>query len=254
MNRKLLDVLMAVLLIAGVVCTMEFGLPKAAEAAADLNAVNGTSDASDGAGGGGTGAGNGGANAVRTVVIDPGHGGIDPGKVGAGGTLEKDINLEISLRLKECLLEQGYNVVMTREDGEGLYDENDVNKKAADMKRRCGIIEESSADITVSIHQNSYTEPNVSGAQVFYYKHSSQGRKLAEIFQERLRDRLDKENRRQCKTNDNYYMLVHTPCPTVIVECGFLSCPEEEKKLSDGEYQQLIAEALTEGVNLYFEE
>lgn len=229
MNRKVLDVFMAVMLIAGVVCTMEFGLPKAAETT---------------------------GNAVPepiTVAIDPGHGGIDPGKVGVNGSLEKDVNLAISFKLKECLTEKGYNVVMTREDGEGLYSETDVNKKAADMNKRCELIEKSGAELTVSIHQNSYPEPSVSGAQVFYYKHSAQGKKLAEILQEQLKEKLDKDNRRMCKSNDNYYMLIHTPCPTVIVECGFLSCPAEETKLSDEEYQQKIAEAITAGIEQYFE-
>ncbi|MBD5158154.1 MAG: N-acetylmuramoyl-L-alanine amidase [Butyrivibrio sp.] len=229
MNRKVLDVFMAAILIAGVVCTMEFGLPKAAETTGTVKPE------------------------PKTVVIDPGHGGIDPGKVGVNGSIEKDINLEISLKLKECLIAKGYEVVVTREDGGGLYSETDVNKKAADMNKRCEIIEKAGADIAVSIHQNSYTEPDVSGAQVFYYKHSAQGQKLAEILQEQLKDKLDKDNHRACKSNDNYYMLVHTPCPTVIVECGFLSCPSEEAKLADEAYQQMIAEALTAGIEEYFE-
>ncbi|MCM1308305.1 MAG: N-acetylmuramoyl-L-alanine amidase [Butyrivibrio sp.] len=229
MNRKALDVFMAVLLIAGVVCTMEFGLPKAAK-------TSGTAE-----------------REPKTVAIDPGHGGIDPGKVGVSGSVEKDINLSISLKLKECLLARGYEVALTREDGEGLYSESDVNKKAADMRKRCEIIEKAGADLAVSIHQNSYTEPDVSGAQVFYYKHSAQGKKLAEILQERLKERLDNDNSRACKSNDNYYMLIHTPCPTVIVECGFLSCPEEEAKLADEAYQQAVAEALADGIDAYFE-
>lgn len=228
MNRKVLDILMAVLFIAGVVCTMEFGLPKAVEA---------TGDASAG---------------PVMVAIDPGHGGIDPGKVGVDGALEKDVNLSISYKLRDCLIAEGYEVVMTREDGDGLYADDDVNKKAADLKKRCEIIGDAAADITVSIHQNSYTDPDVSGAQVFYYKHSAQGEKLAAILQEELREKLDADNRRVSKANDNYYMLIHTPCPTVIVECGFLSCPAEEAKLIDEAYQQQIAEALTAGLNEYF--
>lgn len=228
MNRKALDVFMAGMFLAGVICTMEFGLQKAAQTTAAVSPE------------------------PKTVVIDPGHGGIDPGKVGARGSLEKDLNLAISLKLQDCLLEKGYRVVLTREDGEGLYTENDVNKKAADMSRRCEIIEKAAADITVSIHQNSYTEAEVKGAQVFYYKHSAQGKKLAGILQEQLKETLDKDNHRACKSNDNYYMLIHTPCPTVIVECGFLSCPAEEAKLLDEAYQQSIAEALTAGIELYF--
>lgn len=102
----------------------------------------------------------------------PGHGGNDPGKVGVDKSLEKDINLAITLKLKEYLEQSDVKVILTREDDRGLYTEKDHSKKAADMKKRCQIIEAAKPEIVVSIHQNSYHEESVSGGQVFYYKGS----------------------------------------------------------------------------------
>ena len=119
-----------------------------------------------------------------TVVIDAGHGGNDPGKVGVNGALEKDINLAIALKLEKNLKEQGINVVMTRTEDKGLYEEDDTNKKVRDMKNRLAIIEAARPVITVSIHQNSYPDASVSGVQVFYYKNSEKSKKAAEIMQQ----------------------------------------------------------------------
>jgi N-acetylmuramoyl-L-alanine amidase len=111
-------------------------------------------------------------------VIDPGHGGVDPGMLGVNDTVEKEINLAIAYRLKEKLEEQGIMVVLTRTTDDGLYAESDSNKKIADMKKRCSIISENKADIVLSIHQNSFSDSAVCGAQVFYYKHSEKGSAL----------------------------------------------------------------------------
>ncbi|MCD7836692.1 MAG: N-acetylmuramoyl-L-alanine amidase, partial [Lachnospiraceae bacterium] len=135
------------------------------------------------------------------VVIDAGHGGDDPGKVGVGNVLEKDINLEIALILKKYLEADGVEVVMTREDSEGLYDETATNKKVQDMKRRIEIIDETAPDLAVSIHQNSYPEEYVHGAQVFYYTGSKPGEQLAELIQAQLIEKVDTENRRVIKAN-----------------------------------------------------
>ena len=119
---------------------------------------------------------------AKTVAIDSGHGGIDPGKISADGILEKDVNLAIASKLKILLEQSGITVIMTRADDNGLYQESDSNKKAADMKKRCSIINGSKADIAVSIHQNSYVGEASKGAQVFYYKQSEEGKKLAGII------------------------------------------------------------------------
>ena len=121
---------------------------------------------------------------AKTVAIDSGHGGIDPGKISADGILEKDVNLAIASKLKILLEQSGITVIMTRADDNGLYQESDSNKKAADMKKRCSIINGSKADIAVSIHQNSYVGEASKGAQVFYYKQSEEGKKLAGLIKE----------------------------------------------------------------------
>lgn len=188
---------------------------------------------------------------VFRVVIDAGHGGIDPGKVGINGAEEKDINLEIALLVKQYLELQDVEVIMTRETEEGLYDANADNKKVQDMKRRIEIIDEKDPALTVSIHQNSYPEEYVKGAQVFYYTGSTEGQRLAELLQDSLVERLDSENHRQIKANDSYYLLKKTASPIVIVECGFLSNGEEAQKLCDKSYQQRVAWAVHVGILQY---
>lgn len=183
-----------------------------------------------------------------TVVIDPGHGGVDPGMLGVDNTIEKEINLTISYILKEKLESLGITVILTRENDEGLYSENDKNKKIADMKKRCQIIEESKADLVVSIHQNSFSDSSVSGAQVFYYTHSEEGKRLAQCIQDSIRINVDDTNTRKIKANDSYYMLIHTPCPAVIVECGFITNYDEARLLTDADYQQKIADAIAQGM------
>ncbi|MCD8119655.1 MAG: N-acetylmuramoyl-L-alanine amidase [Lachnospiraceae bacterium] len=194
-----------------------------------------------------------GALAGRVIVIDPGHGGIDPGKVGVHDELEKDINLSIARKVVSLLEETGATVVCTRTDDGGLYAESDSNKKLADLKARCELIAETEPDIAVSIHQNSYTDASVSGAQVFYYEGSENGEKLASAIQNALVAFADPENRRQVKSDNSYYILLHSVCPTVIVECGFLSNDAEATKLGTEEYQILVAEAIVRGIAMYFD-
>lgn len=187
----------------------------------------------------------------RVVAIDVGHGGTDPGKVGIDGSLEKDLNLEIALRLKTYLEMADVDVVMTRETDVGLYQDSDSKKKAADMKRRSEILSESGADLAVSIHQNSYHEENVSGGQVFYYQDSENGKRLAEILQKRFDYVLGEENRRKAKANGNYYLLLHVRCPIVIVECGFLTNRREAALLKQDDYQDRLAWTLHLGILEY---
>lgn len=184
------------------------------------------------------------------IVIDAGHGGADPGKVGINDELEKDINLKIAVLLKQFLQTEGIEVVMTREDDRGLYDEDASNKKVQDMKRRLEIIEESDPVLVVSIHQNSYHEEGVKGAQVFYYSTSDKSRQLADILQLQLK-KLDPENRREAKGNDSYFLLKKTAKPIVIVECGFLSNREEAEKLSSPLYQERMAFNIYMGIMQY---
>lgn len=185
------------------------------------------------------------------VVIDAGHGGNDPGKVGVDGSLEKNINLQIAMRLKDYLEQSDVQVVMTREEDTGLYTSDDTKKKMADMQNRCKLINEAKPELVVSIHQNSYHEEGVSGGQVFYYKDSVQGKKLAEILQKRFTYVLGDANRRQAKANGNYYLLLHVKSPIVIAECGFLSNRKEAMLLQQEEYQDKLAWTLHMGIMEY---
>lgn len=186
-----------------------------------------------------------------TVVIDAGHGGNDPGKVGVNGALEKDINLAIALKLEKDLTEQGINVVMTRTEDKGLYEEGDSNKKVRDMKNRLAIIEGARPVITVSIHQNSYPDASVSGVQVFYYKNSEKSKAAAEIMQEQMISTLKPKKERVAKDNSSYYLLKKTSVPIIIVECAFMSNPTEAELLTTEEYQEKVAWAVYMGIMQY---
>lgn len=186
-----------------------------------------------------------------TIVVDPGHGGRDPGKVGVNGALEKDINLGIALKLKDILEQNDINVIMTRTEDVGLYEETDSNKKRADLNKRIEIINSSNALFAVSIHQNSFTLESVKGAQVFYHTQSEEGKKLATIIQEQIKGYIKDGNHRNPKSDSNYYLLKHTTCPLVIVECGYLSNRTEAALLVDEEYQKKMAWAIHLGIMEY---
>ena len=188
------------------------------------------------------------------VVLDAGHGGSDPGKIGVSGTKEKDINRSITCKTKALLEKNGITVILTRETDQGLSDASAKNKKLSDLEERCRIINESGAAFAVSIHQNSYSDPSVRGSQVFYYKSSAEGKKLAEALQTVFNDTISREKNRRIKENTSYYLLIHVKCPIVIAECGFLSNPDEEQKLSDEAYQDQVAEALAKGILEYLGE
>lgn len=185
------------------------------------------------------------------IVVDAGHGGADPGKVGINKAEEQDVNLKVAKKLKTLLEADGIEVIMTRTDKNGLYEESANNKKVEDMRKRCEIIEKAKPVFTISIHQNSYPEEYVKGAQVFYYGESAEGKKLAEVLQETLIEQLDPTNHRQAKANGSYYLLKKTSSPTVIVECGFLSNAQEASLLITKEYQKKVAEAVHTGVLQY---
>lgn len=191
----------------------------------------------------------------KIILIDPGHGGIDGGAETKRGTVEKNINLSISLKLRDRLKNMGYNVIMTREEDKGLYTEDgSINKKKIqDLNNRCKIKRESNCDIFISIHQNFFTESYYHGAQVWYSK-SEDSEKLAHIIQENLREDLDKKNKRIEKSAGNSYKILRCYCntPSVIVECGFLTNNEEEKKLINDEYQNKIADSLVKSIQEYF--
>ncbi|MBQ6554168.1 MAG: N-acetylmuramoyl-L-alanine amidase [Firmicutes bacterium] len=183
----------------------------------------------------------------KHIVLDAGHGGFDPGKVAENGIEEKAINLEI-MKLLQGYLEQGGAVVsITRAEDEALGD-----RKNADLKNRMLIVKESKPDLFVSIHQNSYPSPEVKGAQVFYYKESENGKRLAADIQKRLKQSAIADNNRSAKPNGSYYILKNNNIPSVIVECGFLSNPTENAALNTPEYRKKTAWAIYMGIMDYF--
>lgn len=184
---------------------------------------------------------------TKTIVIDPGHGGWDPGKT-AGGIRESDINLKIALKLKRLIEGSGGYAILTRYNNNALG-----NTKSIDMKERMEITKKNNADVFISIHLNSFPQSKYFGAQTFYYSGSKSGKILAEAIQGQLIKILDRGNKRQAATSDSYYVLKNTVVPAVIVECGFMSNPEEYKLLQDDEYQEKIAWAIYLGINIYFD-
>lgn len=182
------------------------------------------------------------------------HGGNDPGKVGVDNVLEKDVNLAIALKLKPLFENKKIQVVLTRDKDSALASSAATNKKVEDMQKRVKLIADSDAVLTISIHQNSYPDASVAGPQVFYYSQSAAGKELAETMQQSLNSELSPASPRSIKSNDNYYMLKKTPTPTIIVECGFLSNPDESKRLADDTYQNQLARAIYLGASNYLKE
>ena len=189
------------------------------------------------------------STASKVIIIDPGHGGFDPGKKGINGENEKDINLKIALKLRDYLEESGALVIMTRttdDDADGM---DGVKHKRKDMAERKKIAE--GGELLISIHQNSFTQPSVKGAQTFYNKKSEQGKLLADLIQKSIKEYADKENRRETKSNNDYYVLKATNIPAVIVECGFLSNNIDLANLKNDEYQSKMAFSIVCGVLNY---
>ena len=184
------------------------------------------------------------------IVIDVGHGGSDPGKVSPDGIEEKNINLAIAKYLQDYLIAQDYTVFLTRDTDRGLYDENVSNKKRSDLNNGIQFFKEKNADLVISIHQNSYPDPSQHGAQAFYYKGNDESKTLAKQIQKSLLG-IDPTNKRVEKANDSYYLLKHTSVPAVIVECGFLSNPDETAMLTDSNYQKDIAYSISVGICRY---
>jgi N-acetylmuramoyl-L-alanine amidase len=183
----------------------------------------------------------------KIIVIDAGHGGFDPGAVSDSGTREDEINLKIANKLRRHLKDQGAKVVMTRKT-DGALGKN----KREDMKKRVEIIKNSNADIVISIHLNKFQQSKYYGAQTFYMAGSQEGQKLAQCIQTKLIDILDRGNTRQIKAVSDLLILKAGQAPSVVVECGFLSNPQEERLLKTDEYQEQVAWAIYCGIVDYF--
>jgi len=182
-----------------------------------------------------------------TIVVDAGHGGLDPGSIGYKTKVkESDLNLAVAKLLNDKLKTIGLRTIMTRETPAGLYGLSTKNYKKRDMAKRKEIIQENNPDLVISVHMNSYVRHNLRGAQVFYDKNSSISEQLALCIQDQFAEKL--ENSDKGISVGDYYMLKCTPCASVIAECGFLSNEEDEKLLIDPLYQEKIATCIFVGV------
>lgn len=174
-------------------------------------------------------------NTQKVIVIDAGHGGKDGGAVGkTTDATESFLNLQYAKTLKDICQQFGFKVVLTRESMEGLYSPLAENKKKSEMKKRQEVIESANADIVVSIHMNSFPSSEARGAQVYYAQGSESGQALADSVSKSLHQNF--ENAKLTSKVGDFYVLNVSPCPSILVECGFLSNPEEEVLLQDKEY------------------
>lgn len=194
----------------------------------------------------------------KIILIDPGHGGYDGGAEGKTGIKEKDINLSISLKLRDKLKAEGFQVYMTREKDEALLDMGNSkykSKKGQDLANRCKIKKQINPDLFISIHQNHFPQGQYYGAQV-WYSSFNESKILAHVMQENLKLDLDRNNRRVEKpARDDYKILrIHDTMPSILVECGFLSNYNEELKLKEEGYQDLITKSLAKSIKLYLDE
>ena len=189
-----------------------------------------------------------------TIVLDAGHGGRDAGCSGINtGVSESEIALSITKKLESYLKNFGFNVVLTRTNADGLYDQNVDNYKKSDMEKRKKIIEKAQADMVLSIHLNSYPEITQKGAQAFYQKGSDKGKNLASAIVSQLVNVLG-TTRDEALAGDYFILKCGGDVPSSIVECGFLSNPEEEKLLMTDSYQNDVAYAIFCGIVKYFGE
>ena len=189
-----------------------------------------------------------------TVVLDAGHGGIDGGVMGKETKVkESDVNLAITYKLKTELEILGFEVVLTRKTEAGLYDTATKVFKKRDMQKRRAIIEETDPAMVISLHQNFYPTRNTRGAQVFYDRENTSGQRLALLLQKGLNGLYAQEGARgRSAASAEFYMLECSDCPSVLVECGFLSNREDERLLTSEEWQKSLAVTLAEGVMAYF--
>lgn len=191
----------------------------------------------------------------QTVIIDAGHGGPDGGTSADDGTLEKDLNLQIAIKLNESLNSMGIKTVMIRTEDISVHDAsaNTIRqKKVSDLKNRLKIINETDNSIFVSIHQNHFSDSRYSGTQVFYSKNNPQSSVLADCIRQSVISDLQKENTRETKpSGTDIYLLYHAESPAVMVECGFLSNINESKNLKNENYQKELAFVLALGISDY---
>jgi len=198
------------------------------------------------------------ASSDVVIVLDAGHGGIDGGCTSVNGALEKDINLKILLKVRDMCEAFGYKVVVTRDTDKSIHDENVTgvgNQKKSDMDNRLKIINKNTNSIAISIHQNQFTQSQYKGTQMFYSTTNPLNEKLARSMQGQFVSLLQPENTREIKpVGKELFLQYFAKCPSVLVECGFLSNPEEATLLESEEYQNKVAFTIFSGINNFLSE
>ena len=190
-------------------------------------------------------------NKPYTVIVDAGHGEPDGGAVGANGTIEKDINLQIALKLREVLENRGVRVIMTRTDDNSICDNSARTlheKKVSDMHNRLEIINTSGADLFLSIHMNSFSDPKSGGLHVFYSRNHPEAEETATLIQESIAELTGAKTHAVKTASDTLFLMKNPIPPAILIECGFISNPEEEKLLNDDNYQSKIAFSIANAV------
>lgn len=191
----------------------------------------------------------------QTVIIDAGHGGDDGGAIGIDGTVEKDINLDIALKLEKLLKFYGFDVIMTRTEDIMTCDDglDSLRKrKVSDIHNRFDVLEKNPDAVFISIHQNKFEDNSQHGTQVFYSGNNDESKLLAESIQNSIVSVLQPDNSRVVKkSGSGIYLLYHAKLPAVLVECGFISNPAEVKRLNDEKYRMKIAILIADGLIKY---
>lgn len=189
-------------------------------------------------------------DSLPTVVLDAGHGGEDGGCVGINGAIESRINLSVCLRIRDLCVFCGIPVTMIRETDCAVYQsgcKSIAEKKVSDIKERTRMVNETPNAVLVSIHENYFPQQKYHGAQVFY-ANTSGSQAFAESMQTMLRDGIDAQNKRLAKPSKSVYLLEHVSCPAILIECGFLSNPEEADLLLEPEYQKKLSAVICAGI------
>lgn len=185
-----------------------------------------------------------------TIVLDAGHGGRDGGSVGVNGTIEKNINLDYTLALKEKLNSAGFRVQLTRKTDDGLYSLTAPNKKLSDMSARFRIIQETNPSLVISIHMNCFSDSSAYGAETYYRANDNSSKYCADLIQSSFCTYLNARNTTS-KVGD-YYILNCSYYTAILIECGYISNPEEEAKLNTDDYKNKFVDAVYKGLLLYF--
>lgn len=192
---------------------------------------------------------------AHCVIIDAGHGGVDGGATSCTGVLESNMNLQFALKLNDLLRLLGINTKMIRTTDISVYTKGEsiAAKKVSDLKQRVKIVNETENSLLISLHMNHFTDSRYHGPQVFYAP-VDQSRQLAEQMQENLNRYIDPDGKRNVKKADGIYLMQNIQSPGILIECGFISNPEEEARLRDDSYQRRVCAVIAATTSSFLSE